>query len=114
MSVQVGPRYDVVEAECKWALVDVRTLQVHTPWIKGSKDALKFAHRHCHGWDLEAGLEVTDWESYRRLRFQREGIPRMMEAQQKRRKQARGFRDLVQFHPFRAELRRGTGEKQIW
>jgi hypothetical protein len=106
--------YKTVEQDCTWALVDVRTLQVHTPWVKGSKAALEFAHKHCHGWDLEPGLEVTDWESYKRLRFQRYELPRMVEAKRKRKRYARTASDLVEFHPFRAELKRGTGEKQIW
>jgi hypothetical protein len=107
-------QYKTVEADCTWALVDVRSLAVHTPWVKGSKEALEFAHRHCRGWDLEPGLEVTDWESYKRLRFQRYELPRMVEAKQKRQRQPRTANDLVEFRPFRAELKRGTGEKQIW
>lgn len=106
--------FKTVEKDCSWALVNTRTLQIHTPWIKGSKEAVEFAHKHCHGWDLEPYLDVTDWESYRRLKFQRETIPRMVEASRKRIKTARTVNDLVEFRPFRAELKRGTGEKQIW
>jgi len=106
--------YKVVEQDCQWALVDVGTLEVHTPWIDGSKDAVAFAHKHCRGWDLEPGLAVTDWESYRRLRFQRDAIPRMAEDAAKNRRMARSEQDLVEFRPFRAELRRSTGERQIW
>lgn len=112
MPIEMG--YKVVGQECRWALVNVRTLEVFTPWVEGSKDAVEFAHKHCRGWDLEDGLEVTDWESYRRLRFQREAIPRMAEDAAKRQRIARTASDLVEFRPFRVQVKRGTGESEIW
>lgn len=98
----------------RWALVDSRSLKVLTPWIEGSREAVEFAHRHCRGWDLEPGLEVTDQDSYKRLRFHRYELPRMVEAKRKRRKHASTFGDLVEFHPFNAKLQRATGETQTW
>ena len=98
----------------RWALVDSRNLQVLTPWIEGSKEAVEFAHRHCRGWDLEPGLQVTDWDSYQRLVFQRYELPRMVEAKRRQRKYASSFSDLVEFHPFTATLKRASGETQTW
>jgi hypothetical protein len=106
--------YKTVEKDCRWALVNSRTLAVISPWIQGSAAALEFAHKHYRGWDLEKYLEVTDIESYKRLVFQKDGIPRMAEDAAKKRKTAKSFDDLIEFKPFRAELKRGTGEKQIW
>lgn len=109
-----APKYDTITPTTQWALVDSRSLEVHTPWIEGSKNAVEFAHRHCRGWDLEPAMRITDFESYRRLMFQQRELPRMAEEQRRRQQQARSRQDLVQFRPFRAELKKASGVTRIW
>ena len=104
----------LLESTGDWALVNVRTLQVFTPWLQSSSAAIELAHTSHRGWDLEDGLVVTDSESFRRLLFQREAIPRMAEAAAQRRQAPRTASDLVQFHPLRAQLTRGNGAAHIW
>ena len=102
-----------VRVKC-YALVDLATLQELTPW-HNSLDALKtFCYKYCNGWEDEKDLVITDNESFSRLVYQKQQIPREIEARRQRQLKAKSMSDLVQFSPFRVEIKRSQGFSEYW
>ena len=102
-----------VRPKC-YALVNIKTLELATPWGNNLERLKTYCYKYCRGWENEKNLVITDNESFSRLKFQKEQIPREIEARKKRQLQAQKMSDLVDFQPFRVEIRRGAGFSEYW
>jgi hypothetical protein len=97
----------------KWALFNTDNLRQITPWLDTPAKATAFADKHANGWREEDNLSVIDAESYKRIRFHKVEVPRMMEKKMKLQQSPRTINDLVVFHPVKTEVKRASGESQI-